>query len=97
MTYRLSGKADADLEQLYAWGIDRFGVTQADDYFDTLLTRFDEIAQTPKLWPSVEHIRTGYRRSVCGAHAIYYKIDDDGVLIVRILGRQDITISLPEA
>ena len=95
MPYRLSRKADADLERLYEWGIDRFGLPQADSYYDTLLARFEEIAQGPLLWQSVDHIRAGYRRSVCGVHSIYYKIADDGVLIVRILGREDAEKALP--
>ena len=36
----------------------------------------------------VQHIRKGYRRSVCGVHSIYYRIEEEEVIIVRILGRQ---------
>jgi toxin ParE1/3/4 len=70
--YRLSEAADADLESLYEWGIDRFGVNAADRYFEGLIARLGEIADTPQLWPEVDHIRAGYRRSVYVAHAIYY-------------------------
>ena len=41
------------------------------------------------LYPVVDHIRPGYRRSVCGAHLIYYRIDAQSVEIVRILKHQD--------
>ena len=37
---------------------------------------------------------TGMRRSVYGAHAIYYREDDDGVLIVRILRGQEVSVAL---
>jgi toxin ParE1/3/4 len=87
--YELTQAAAADLEKLYEWGIDQFGLRAADAYYDALVDRFGEIADAPLLWPVIDHIRAGYRRSVCRVHAIYFCIEADGVLIVRILGRQD--------
>jgi toxin ParE1/3/4 len=95
--YRFSRAADADLERLYNWGIDQFGLSAANTYYDALIVRFGEISGNPLYWQAVDHIRAGYRRSVCGVHSIYYRIEDDGVLIVRILGREDIETSLPKA
>lgn len=94
--YHLSEAADADLERLYEWGIDRFGMNAADQYYDGLLTRLGEIADSPQSWPEVEHIRVGYRRSVYRAHSIYFRVEDKGVLIVRVLGRQNPQTSLPK-
>jgi toxin ParE1/3/4 len=94
--YRLSEAADADLERLYEWGIDRHGERAADQYYDGLVERFARIADSPQLWQAVDHVRAGYRRSVYGAHSIYYRIEDNGVLIVRILGRENLQTSLPE-
>lgn len=94
--YRLSEAADADLESLYEWGIDRFGVNAADRYYDGLIARLGEIADTPQLWPEVDHIRAGYRRSVYVAHAIYYRVEASGVMIMRVLGRQNPQTGLPE-
>ena len=52
------------------------------------------IAIDPYLYPAVDDIRDGYRRSVCGVDNIYYRVVVGGVEIVRILGRQD-TKDLP--
>ena len=52
--YHLSEAADADLERLYEWGIDRFGMNAADQYYDGLLARFENIAERPQLWPAVD-------------------------------------------
>jgi toxin ParE1/3/4 len=46
------------------------------------------------IYPAVDHIRVGYRRSVCGVHAIYYRLDSEGVEIVRILKNQDVSQAL---
>ncbi|WP_337188841.1 type II toxin-antitoxin system RelE/ParE family toxin [Phenylobacterium sp.] len=87
--YRLSRAADADLERLYEWGVDRYGMDAADQYYDGLTARLGQIADSPQVWQGVDHIRAGYRRSVYGAHSIYYCVEADGVLIARVLGREN--------
>jgi toxin ParE1/3/4 len=94
--YYLTQAADADLERLYEWGIDRFGVNVADEYYDGLIARLAQIADTPQLWQEVDHIRAGYRRSVYVAHSIYFRVEASGVLIVRVLGRENPQTSLPK-
>ena len=88
-SYRLSGRADEDLSRLYEYGIIHYGLERADRYYNGLIERFEELAENPQFWQAVDHIRSGYRRSVYGRHSIYYRIDPDGIVIVRILGRQD--------
>ncbi|MEQ8506060.1 MAG: type II toxin-antitoxin system RelE/ParE family toxin [Rhodospirillales bacterium] len=88
-TYRLSRAAEDDLARLYRRGIQEFGVNQADRYFDGLIARFEQVATDPDTYPAVDHIRSGYRRSVYGAHSIYYRMGEDRVEIMRILGREN--------
>lgn len=94
--YKLTQAADQDLERTFDFGIDQFGLAQALDYQNGMKQRFDELAAQPKLYQAVDHIRQGYRRSVYQAHSIYYRIDDDFVLIIRILGRENPDASLPK-
>lgn len=94
--YRLTGAADADLEWLYDYGIDRYGPGDADRYYDGLIKRFEAIAETPLYGQAVDHIRPGYRRSVYRVNTIYYRIENGGVVIARVLGRQDPHTSLPD-
>jgi len=87
--FSLSRRADRDVARLYRYGIGTFGLAQADRYFDGLWEHFRQIAATPELYPAVEHIRPGYRRSVYGVHAVYYRVLEGGVRIERVLGRED--------
>jgi toxin ParE1/3/4 len=87
--YRLAEAAKEDLIAIAQYGDEHFGVAQSDRYRDQLERRFSTLAENPLLYPAVEHIRAGYRRSVCGVHSIYYRIEGEGVEIVRVLGRQD--------
>ena len=88
--YRINEDAKADLQRIYRRGVLEFGKAQADRYFDALFDRFEEIAEQPLQYRAVDDIREGYRRSVCGVDSIYYRIVDNKVEIMRILGQQDI-------
>jgi len=87
--YRLTRAAKEDLVGIAQYGDEHFGVAQSNRYRDQLKQRFTVLADNPLHYPAVDHIRHGYRRSVCGAHSIYYCIDGGNVEIVRILKNQD--------
>lgn len=87
--YRISESAKADLKRIYRRGVLEFGEAQADRYYEAFLRRFDQLAEQPHLYPAVDHIRVGYRRSVCGVDSIFYRIIDDTVEVMSILGQQD--------
>ena len=88
--YRISEAAKSDLQRIYRRGVLEFGEAQADRYFNAFFERFDELAEQPFQYQAVDDIRQGYRRSVCGVDSIYYRIVDNKVEIMRILGQQDI-------
>lgn len=87
--YKLSADAEGDLYRIWLYGFQEFGEAEADKYYMEFFERFEQIANTPYLYQSVDHIREGYRRSVCGVDSIYYRIKGERVEIMRILGRQD--------
>lgn len=89
--YKITEAAKEDLRRIYKRGIREYGeVLQADKYYDALFDRFDQIVENPYLYRPVDYIRAGYRRSVCGVNSIYYRILDESIEIINILGRQDI-------
>jgi len=88
--YRISEDAKADLRRIYRRGVREYGEAQADKYYAAFFNRFEEIAEQPYLYQAVDDIRDGYRRSVCGADSIYYRVDGDTVEVMAILGLQDV-------
>ncbi|WP_396634032.1 type II toxin-antitoxin system RelE/ParE family toxin [Maribacter sp. R86514] len=88
--YRLSNDAKKDLIRIHRYGVVKFGMQQADKYFETFFEYFDIIAKRPYSFESVEFIKGGYRRCVCGSDSIYFKIDNDIVDIMAIVGKQDV-------
>ena len=95
-SYKLSQAADEDFENIFDYGIDTFGLEQAVVYQTGMKMRFDEMAENPMLYNAVDHIKQGYRRSVFAAHSIYYTVENDGIKIIRILGRQGPNKALSE-
>jgi toxin ParE1/3/4 len=88
--YKLSNEAKEDLIRIHHYGVEKFGMSQADKYFNTFFEYFDTIAQNPFSFESVDYIRKGYRRCVCGSDSIYYRLENDIVEIMAVIGRQDI-------
>jgi toxin ParE1/3/4 len=90
MEYRLSNEAKEDLIRIHQYGVEKFGMAQADKYFNTFFKYFDIIAQQPFSFESIDYIRKGYRRCACVADSIYYRINNGIVEIMAIVGRQDV-------
>jgi toxin ParE1/3/4 len=88
--YRLSDAAKEDLIRIHHYGVKKFGGYQADRYFNTFFEYFEIISQQPYSFESVDFIRKGYRRCVCGSDSIFYRVNNDGVEIMAIIGRQDL-------
>ena len=83
--------AAQDLDDLYAEGFTTWGEQQADRYYDGLLSRFEHICESPMMYPAVDDIRPGYRRSVYEKHSIYFVIEDDIIEVRAVVKRQNIS------
>jgi toxin ParE1/3/4 len=88
--YRLSQEAKNDLIRIHHYGVEKYGMKQADKYFESFFNYFEIIAEQPFSFESIDHIKKGYRRCVCGVDSIYYKVNKNNVEIMTIIGRQDL-------
>lgn len=89
-SYKLSKEAENYLIIIHQYGVINHGEVKADKYYFALFERFEKIAEQPYLYQSVDNIRQGYRHSICGVDAIYYRIEEDIVEIMNVIGKQDI-------
>ena len=87
--YQLSNAAKEDLRRIYEYGVSHFGEHAAEKYYRGFFATFAQIAETPLRYPSVDYIRQGYRRAVYGVDSIYFRVDEQKVEIMAILGGQD--------
>ena len=73
--YQLSKAAQFDIDDLYAGGVLKYGLCQADKYYDGLIERFEFLAPNLQRFPY-------------GRHVIFFTNTDTGVMIVRVLGEE---------
>jgi toxin ParE1/3/4 len=83
--YRLSPAAERDLEGIWQFTYQHWGLAQADRYIDALVTVFAELAHAPEAAPACDHLRAGYRRCRVERHVIYFRFAPNGIAIIRIL------------
>ena len=83
--YRLSREAAADIDYIGARGISRFGLEQALKYHLGLESRFELLAQFPRMGTPIYDLRPGLYHFLYEAHMIFYLIEPDDILIVRVL------------
>jgi toxin ParE1/3/4 len=89
MIYKLSFKAKKDLVTIYLYGKQAFGIEQAEKYNTGLIKSFDFIAENPHAVRERTEFTPPVRIHNFGSHIIIYNIENDYVLILRILsGRQ---------
>ena len=92
--YKLTNEAKNDLIRIHHYGVEKFGMTQADKYFESFFEYFDMITKRPFSFESVDYIKEGYRPCVCGVDSIYYRINDNIVEIMAIVGKQNLNQKL---
>jgi len=88
--YKLSNTAKEDLIRIHQFGVQKFGMKQADKYFNEFFDAFERIAKRPFSYEPVDYVKNGYRRCVSGSDSIYFRIESNTVEIMTIIGKQDL-------
>ena len=88
--YRLSPAAECDLQEIFDYTAQQWGLQQALRYLEKLEAACDVLAASPAAGIDSQEVRAGYRRHGVGRHVIYFQRTDYGVAVIRILhGRMD--------
>lgn len=88
--YRLTKDADADLLESFLYGFETFGLAQAEDYRDSMIRRFQLIADNPKMGRKADELAPGARRHEHARHVIFYDEQPYGVLITAVIHEHSI-------
>ena len=83
--FRLSPKAQGDLDQIFDYTVARWGLAQALHYLDHLEDACAILAASPNQAQNCDDISAGYRRRGVERHVIYFREADYGIAVVRIL------------
>ena len=81
---KLSAAADADLFDVLAYGTAVYGEAASDAYYTGLCEVFDFLCTHPQAGQIDEHSGLGLRRWRYRQHRIFYRIEEDALLIARV-------------
>lgn len=83
--YHLTVRAEAELIDIFLFGIERFGLLQARRYSEALAACFQLLADNPRLGRPADAIAPGVRRHEHESHVILYEIGGNEVTILAVV------------
>ena len=83
--YKLSGKASADVEDIYEYTIVNFGIEQARTYLHGLDDCFNALAENPLRGRAADELASELRRYEYQSHVVFYREVEQYTLIIRVL------------
>jgi toxin ParE1/3/4 len=97
-TYALRELARADLESIWVYTVERWGVERAERYLQGLFDCFEELAANPWLGRKRDDVNAGYRSFPQGRHVVFYLIASAGIEVIGIVHQSaDVEAHLDES
>ncbi len=84
----VSVEAEEDIDLIAVYTTRTWGWRQTNIYLAKLEDGFNLLAQNPAIGRSCDSIRLGLHRFEIGKHVVFYIVESDSLLIVRILHQQ---------
>ena len=84
VSYSIRKLAEDDLERIWLYTNDEWGVEQADKYIRLLISRFTWISENPLLGKKRDDVKPGYYCFPEGMHLIFYMVTKTGINIIGI-------------
>jgi len=81
----ISPEAENDLAKIFQYTIHSFGAAQADKYQDELYNGMLQISEFPKIGKNYSFGSYEYRFLHVNRHLLFYRLDRNVCLIVRVL------------
>jgi len=83
--YILSNAAEEDVRAIYRYSVEGFGEVRASAYLQSLDECLLMLADNPEVGKDVSHVRLDYYQFSHDSHEVFYKKDEEGIYVVRIL------------
>ena len=85
---RLSKEFILDIDKIYQYGIETFGIKQAEIYENEIWQLVESLSHNYLLFPECRHLPTKskmYRWIILDAHLIIYRITNTEIQVLRIV------------
>lgn len=92
MRFKLSDKAEQDLENIYLYSYENWGISKAIEYIEEIEKTISNLLDHPKLGKlQIKNKRT-YYTFPCQSHIIYYHLQADILYVLSILHKSSIPV-----
>ena len=86
----LADKAKSDLFRIYSY-VEQRSPAAAEKILSRIDKKFDQLTWFPFIGRERSSLAPGLRSVIVGTHLIFYTVEDDSIIIVRVIdGRMDI-------
>ena len=82
--YSIRALARADLEEIWVFTFEEWGLEQADKYLNLLFSRFEWLSKNPYTGKDRDDIKNGYYCFPEGMHLVFYTMTEYGIDIIGI-------------
>ncbi|MCB0738792.1 MAG: type II toxin-antitoxin system RelE/ParE family toxin [Bacteroidetes bacterium] len=86
--YKLSQKAAEDFGDIYEYTYLNFGEYQADKYTEEMEVCLQTLSEAPFIGRDCGELKEGVRRYEHQKHAIFYRVREFDIFVIRILHQQ---------
>lgn len=91
----IAASARADLVEIHLFGAKTWGRAQAGLYTDGIRDRMKSLARRESSGTTADDIAPGLRRQVVGSHAIWFRLDGERLVVLRVLHQsRDVGVQL---
>ncbi|WP_446471518.1 type II toxin-antitoxin system RelE/ParE family toxin [Xenorhabdus stockiae] len=84
-TFSLKPKAVQDLEAIFNYSYQEFGLKKAERYIKDIDRVFHMLSGSPGIARSCNRIRPGLKAFPIASHIIFFRLVEDGILVIRVL------------
>lgn len=85
--YRLSKECEIDISEIYEYGIEKFGLNQAQDYLIGLHDLFKTLTENSDTGRDASEFYPSLKRFVYKSHMVFYLQSESEIFIVRTLSQ----------
>lgn len=83
--YGLRALARQDLEEIWRYTFEQWGIEQAERYLAAMFTCFEDLAANPELGRERDDVKPGYRSFPQGRHVVFYTVGESSIQIIGIV------------
>jgi toxin ParE1/3/4 len=82
---RLAPKALSDLDGIWAYSVENFGEARSEAYVRAINAALELLVHNPQAARDASHIRVGLLKYNVGSHVIFFRLQNGGLVVSRIL------------